>query len=117
MATSTIQTQIELLWTNPSPTVGFSGTTLNIDVSEYKFLIVVTNWFAAGTLNEITTHIISVGLRNVITAGKDVNGQRIFDLTNPSQIVISDGNQYTLNTISYSTENRRLAPMRIYGIR
>ena len=116
MGKSTLKAGRTLLWTNSSPTTSFAGRTLNIDISKYKFLAVTTNWFANGNTNEVGCHLLESGTRGIVTEAKDVNGYRVFDLTNANQIVIGDGLQYTFSG-GNSTENRRLAPIKIYGIK
>lgn len=116
MATSKIQAEKTLLWTNPSPTTSFAGQALNIDISKYSFLAVTTNWFANGNANEVGCHLLESGTRCIVTEAKDVNGYRVFDLTDANQIVIGEGLQYHFNG-GTATENRRIVPIKIYGIK
>lgn len=105
-----------MLWTNPSPMTAFAGQILNIDISAYSFLAVTTNWYANGTVNEVGCHLLKNGSRDIVTESKDVNGYRVFDLTNPSQINIGDGLQYMFGG-GNTTDNKRVAPIAIYGIK
>lgn len=114
MATSKLTASNTLLWSNPSPTTGLDPVTLNIDTSKYKFLRLVLNWFASGSLNEIVTFDVENGRRNLVSVAKDVPGFRYIDLQTSGQIVISEGQQYYNGAVQI--QNARLTPIEIWGV-
>lgn len=98
-----------LLWTNSSPSSSFAAQTISLDLSSYKYVIVVTN---DSTSNQ-TQHsygIVPIGLDyNVGMARNCGSTVRTFRATS-SSVIIQNAMYAT------STFNGECVPYKIYGV-
>ena len=99
-----------LLWTNPNPTAAFAAQTLEMNLSEYKYLIVVINATTSNTSNSYG--IVPINNADSVGIGRS-NGSTVvrhFQATSNSVIISAakSGTAYW---------NSEAIPYKIYGIK
>lgn len=112
--------EMDLLWTNASPTSAFAAQTINLDLSEYDLIEIHFNMDASAstTIGEVTDKRIPVG-KKAFCFG--INGTAICSrnvTVSANSIVIEEGKAYGTyaNATAYTT-NTHLIPTIIYGIK
>ena len=106
--------EMELLWTNSSPTASFSAQTITLDLSEYQAVIIIFRWDNA--TSEYLERFYAKGNSVVITESfargtYGVTGRYINNITN-SGVEFGNGIQN-----SWASNNNNMIPYQIYGIR
>ena len=107
-----------LLWENPNPNVAFPRTTLDIDVSSYKFLIIKT---IPITINPEKATLVMVELSTIVNnyfVGKYINNDSEWSGNIAQRAVRNvDGKLFIsnaqANSLDYPTHN---VPIEIYGV-
>lgn len=105
----------ELIWTNNNPSNTFAGQTLNnLDLSKYKFLLVVyKRWI---TVEDYEVNIIYKDKKCLIKSLAEVLNYRSAECTNTS-ITWSDSNDYqTYGSSTKTVQNNRNVPYKIFGL-
>jgi hypothetical protein len=101
-----------LLWTNPSPNSNFEAQTISLDLSEYKYVIIVSTAVNPYDILPRSSAIIPVG--NYITyPGIGLTNQRQSRNVNASTTGIIFKNAFWADTV----ENNTVIPYKIYGIK
>lgn len=102
----------ELLWTNASPSSGFSAQTISLDLSQYKWILVSLRHF-----NDNTSRTIWIVEKNntihVCTAPSNTFS------ANPARNITANNTGVTFSSgynASYATDNGAI-PVTIYGIK
>ena len=112
-ASSTIGTT-DLLWTNPNPTSDFAAQTLSVDLIGYTMFGVAYKIEKAWG-SSAGVYMFGAGLNSMLywpnVGGADVYTRR-FDNSDITKIVVS--NQ---STMSGTTDNGKIIPLYIYGIK
>lgn len=105
---------MDLLWTNSSPTTAFSAQTIAIDLSGYIMVYIEARWATddAGKLSAISR----VGYGGYISAFYNAKQSRGFDVTS-SGVQFYDAVYGATATTTMATNNSQSIPLRIYGIR
>ena len=113
--------KMDLLWENPSITSDFSAQTVSLDLSKYNLLYV--KWRTSKDATAYTDIICAIdGLpRVVLTRNGSQTGQyglswRAFTPSS-SSVEFEAGHQQTAFSNQTGTENNRLIPYQIYGIK
>lgn len=109
---------MDLLWTNASPTSAFGAQTLNIDLSNYKLIMVEASGTGYQNVNNDkyrSTFIIRVnsGKNSIlqIPSNADVWGTRTYTVTS-SRITVTEGTY-----VGQGSNNYACVPQVIYGIK
>lgn len=111
----------KLLWTNPNPSVQFGQQTINLNLSDYKFVDVYSD---LGTSNSNSYTRAEVGHKNIIigmsasnsaTAYGTIGMMRSLNVTD-SGIAFSDCSIIYTQIVS-TVNNNYLIPQRIYGVK
>lgn len=109
----------DLLWTNASPKGEFASQTINLDLSQYKAVIIQATWLVTWTLDK--TSIVEFmllkneqyllnGAFNTLAMRKVIVGE--------SNIQFDNAYYFTsLNSDNTTSLNELLVPKRIYGVR
>ena len=104
---------MDLLWTNADPYNPFAGQTLELDISNYKLLVIVS-LPNSGNINNMLTNLFVVGInQNRISLSYYSNDRtlsRVFEL-NASSIIISGA------TLNGSSDDNKLIPYKIFGVK
>ena len=97
---------VDLLWTNQNLGQTFSSQTINLDLSNYNYVVIVTQTGEGYDILPRHFNVIPIGTSATLTA----NGSRIFRTVSvQSSSIIFDNNSDNGNTINI--------PYKIYGIR
>ena len=113
---------MDLLWENEDPTASFAAQTVEMDLSQYKFVSIVYHGATAfETFLYKNTGFIPVGTSTeLITITKNYPKDFLTRTADISQagVVFSDGNYVTYSTGAISaTANGYSVPVAIYGIK
>ena len=102
-----------LLWTNPSPTSAFAAQTINLDLSLYSYILIVSRW-STGSAIEFETQC-RVGKTTCCYSAYDLIRARIVTVNTASVVWMTGINAYY--GASGATEDAATAiPVAIYGI-
>ena len=105
--------EIDLLWTNASPSSSFDAQTISLDLSGYTLLLFLAN---IGTWGGGVSAISAVGNSAVMTTAHDGTLERVF-YTSTTAITIDDGYIYASYNGNRTKSNTALIPTAIYGIK
>lgn len=115
MATSMIQAERTLLWTNPSPTSSFGAQTVSLDLSHYDS-IEIEYVMQAQYQVSISAHA-SVGVSAYLFGAAGGNYARQITITTTG-VQFAAGIYYAAyGGGGATTSNTVLVPIRIYGIK
>ena len=108
----------DLLWENASPTSSFATQTVNIDLSDYTFVLVGIRWSTSA--DQISWQVCIVGETNKVTrcdaaSSKVWVARRNIQVT-ASGVTFEDADQGN-STSDPSTNNGEVIPVSIYGIK
>lgn len=105
---------MELLWTNSSPTSVFAAQTISMNLSKYKmFVIVAKRGLNYGTY---ITGIVLMNESSLISMADAQNTFRSFT-ADSSGITFNDCfKQPTYGAANWGTDNSLIVPINIYGI-
>lgn len=105
--------KIDLLWTNPSPTVNFTSQTISLTLTDYDYLLVECTW-ATSFAGDLSYHICKNGVKSSLFCSNPTNtgviGIRQATVST-SGVTISDAKNGT------TTANNIMIPTCIYGIK
>ena len=109
---------LELLWTNASPGSLFDPQTINLNLSNYKYLFILSE--LANTVNITTCNILLINeTKNCLYGGNSTDdGGVVFRFVSASSnsVIFYDGGY--LNTTGYSINSNNLCiPVKIYGVK
>lgn len=109
--------KIDLLWNNAIPTSVFEPQTINLDITEYKMIVIV----ASGSISsnhEITLNIVNTPSVNVITFSNYNSGTIVTRAVDIVDNGIMFGIGFEISTYHTFQENNNCAiPTRIYGVK
>lgn len=104
-----------LIWTNPNPTSNFAAQTIEMNLSSYKYIIVLTNPAPTVTYLPRSSAIIPVTETCPTNQARTAStGSGLF------RNICATGTGITISaayTTSNSAQNDRTIPYKIYGIR
>lgn len=109
-------TTIDILWTNPNPTSSFSAQTINIDLSNYAFIFIVSMTLGSRE-QKITSGLFPVIAGTLYMLSSTTGGQtpmhveRMFTVNNTS-IAFNGGMEGGV-----SSNNNYMIPNTIYGVK
>lgn len=112
---------MNLLWTNPSPTSSFSPQTVSLDLTEYKMAYIVWRTSIDATSHHDTTSLVDGLVRESVNRNGATTSQyglswRTYTVSSQS-VVFDEGHQQTAFSNQTGVENNRMIPYKIYGIR
>lgn len=117
MATGTITNNIDLLWTNPSPTASFVGQDIYLDLTKYSAIEVFVKGELAGNSARCAiggdSQIVWVGGASTNTAYGTISNSRSISTTT-SKVHITDNRQVYTGAAS-AVVNSYNIPYKIYG--
>lgn len=99
---------MDLLWTNASPTSSFAPQTVSLDLSEYKTILITVKGYI--TEDNRITHIIIKGQNAQLSLTRD--DFRYRDISTSDTTVI-----FGAGYLNQTLDNGRCIPLYIYGIR
>ena len=107
--------QMDLLWTNASPTSAFASQTISLDLNNYKSVLILTKEHPV--VNNISTHLIPINNKAYILHSDSNTFQyRRIETITTSYISFTSG--YICNGYGNATEDdNRAYPIEIYGIK
>ena len=115
MATGTIQKNMVLLWENPNPSASFAAQTINLDLNNYQAVIVVFRVRTDGGWGRVSS-FAALGYESFAVAivwdGAQWGLGRVFTPSSDS-VVFGSG----INITNNGTENNRMIPEFVYGIK
>lgn len=116
IATSGLKT--DLLWTNASPTSEFASQTINLDLSNYKFIIILGRAFTNREAIELMGLFHINGEKYKVTNMFSVNITRDV-IINGNGITFSNGGYFDIynSDNSWVSVNTSSIPVYIYGIK
>lgn len=106
--------QIDLLWTNPSPTASFSAKTVSLDLSGYDSVMVISDNDYGSIFPPV---IVDMGKSGILLQCTDVIRYRKFR-TSATGVEFENGsvqNSYNVAE-AVSTNSKIVIPYKIYGI-
>lgn len=105
---------MDLLWTNSSPTSTFAAQTINVDMSDYKTIILVFQWSTGGGgyINKVFTEQVDNGYAYGPRFDQYIWDRRLCNKTLTS-IEFGECRAYNFS----SAVNNEMIPYKIYGIR
>lgn len=115
MASGTIQKNMVLLWTNPSPTNNFNAQSINVDLSNYDALLII---YYYGTQSSNRVELSSLLPVNNITkyicisSGTNVTGGRKLSYDSSTKKITFESASY-----NNATNNSYIIPVYIYGLK
>lgn len=105
---------MDLLWTNASPTSTFASQSQSIDLSKYKFVYIIFRQFTSNS-NYIGFLVKVDGSTNLISVGDDAFAYRLITV-NTSGVTYTDAS-YCTEYASKVTNNSFAIPYQIYGVK
>lgn len=111
---------MDLLWTNPSPSSAFASQTISLNLSKYKFVYIT---FKRTTGTSIDSYAMSLflmkGLSGIAMSYGEAYGIIFRDITSvtDSYIKFGGGSYGTASKLGITTDNNFGIPYKIYGIR
>lgn len=104
---------MDLLWTNSTPTSSFSAQTISLDLSEYRLIFVVCKGDTGGT-----NYPTALADFNTLTQIGTFNGYTRFRAFTATATGVQFGGGYKQTSYSNdSSDNSATIPYKIYGIR
>ena len=100
-----------LLWTNPNPTTAFAAQTISLDLSEYKYVVIVSKNSISNDPSPRAVDVFPV-LDNY-EAGLKIKGPS----TSTSRTITISQAGITVTTSTGSPANNFVIPYKIYGIK
>lgn len=112
MATSTLQAEKTLLWTNPNPTSAFASQSVRIDgLSNYSLILIIPRYSSNGSNGNIAPIITEAGDNGLFVCPYGTgHATRRFEVYTGS-ISFADA------AVTGGTDNTMLIPYYIYGIK
>lgn len=109
---------MDLLWTNSSPSADFAPQTISLDLSEYKMVFIeYSSQIVAGLFVYSSDLYQKDGVTKQNGRGWHVNVMRTITVAE-SGIAFGEGYYFkTYNSYNGTTANSLLVPLKIYGIR
>lgn len=107
---------MDLLWTNSSPTSEFIGQTLNLDLSQYSLIYIVVKFSTISSSNVIG-FLGNTNFNGIILASHFRNYLRSANISSNSIVFGDCGYFASYGTNTQTTSNGNLIPYRIYGIK
>lgn len=105
---------VDLLWTNQNPTELFSATTIEIDLSKYNAVLILSNWFNNSQVTE--SLFLPVGVTGRLSASIQFMSFR--DTTvSETGVIFGSGQAFASYNGSFSQDDTKCIPARIYGIK
>ena len=106
-----------LLWTNPNPDSSFAGQKVAVDLTNYDSVEIEVKNIASSEYMVANTYRSKKGEKGLILASAATNRER--DINDIDNTGITFGNGIVYNTYGggQSTDNNRLIPIRIFGIK
>ena len=101
---------LDLLWTNPTPTSAFSAQTINLDLSNYKYLGIVSWARTSLDYKKRTMSIVYIGDSDEQVLSATGTGNTRFAHANSTGVTISNPNPQGASTTF-------VIPYKIYGIK
>ena len=98
----------ELLWTNPNPASSFEEQTISLDLSEYKYIILVTKTGAEDENDYKPRESIIIPINTEYPYGVGAYGGTLYRTVKATTTGVEFGN--------YSQSNR-VIPYKIYGLK
>lgn len=115
--------QMELIWTNASPTSSFAAQTVSLDLSKYDMVLIITRSSTGNAISK--THICKKGcterlvmFEEIETSGKNVyiRGRQV--TISETGVVIGSGTNRNITGTSLSSGGDGFViPLTIYGIK
>lgn len=123
MATSMIQAERTLLWTNPSPTASFSEQTVSLSLSDYSAVEIVYKLFTNQQYN-VTGQTVYMNDQTVTIAASGSVGffSGAITLMARTASMASTGVHFSVGSVgsvstNWAADSRPLIPYKIYGIK
>ena len=115
--------QMKKLWQNASPTSNFAAQTINLDLSEYDYVLIEIKSYVNYSFTE--NQLVRVGAEDYITAKYDIQSQTSYiTLTSRLATVTNTGIVFTQGCAKYMSASSPAGvnasyciPVRIYGIK
>lgn len=109
--------QMDLLWTNPSPTADFAAQTINLNLADYIAVIVISKTHITGS-HGYTQYLLLIGTNN-----NEIGGPWLVD--NADHSINTDTRQCSVTTTGVTfttsrgenTAGSAIIPYQIYGIK
>jgi len=101
---------MDLLWENASPTSSFTPQTISLDLSGYKFVLVVMGAYSSSTVT-LPTAITPIGMSGCGSWANGSNNATRQYTVSPSGVTFADGYK------SGAVDNTYCKPLEIYGVK
>ena len=98
----------ELLWTNPNPTSSFEEQTISLDLSEYKYIILITRTGAEDEYDYKPRESIIIPINTEYDYGVSSYGSTLYRTVKATTTGVEFGR--------YSESNRTI-PYKVYGLK
>lgn len=107
--------RMDLLWENASPTSEFAAQTIELNLSGAAFAVIISRIVDESGIHVVDVIQANIGSKSIITYGNDVTYvfSRNYSISENGDIKVSDCAQNATAT----TQNKRLVPYQIYGIK
>ena len=114
--------QADLLWTNPNPSISFSGQTLPLSLNAYKLIMIVFNATAMDTAKITQVFAYADGVSTLMfclyNPPNTIGAALIRSFTIASTgLTFNNATKKDFNSTSRSEDNSRVVPVYIYGIK
>ena len=107
----------KLLWTNPNPSSNFTAQTVSLDLTEYDAVEIQCKNLASSDYMIGTLFRIKKGDKGLLLSNAATNRERDVHSVSNTGIEFSGGIIYNTYGGAQSTDNSRVIPIRIYGIK
>ena len=112
--------QMDLLWTNASPTSNFAGQTITVNLSDYKGYYIKLKTYASDSNRFVTALVYpksNIYSPMVLFSSPVKLAKRNVTYVTDSSLQISDNELYTTGSTSTSVDNAALIPYQVYGVK
>lgn len=104
----------KLLWTNSSPTTSFEGQTIQVDLSDYDAVQIISTGTNNST-HRISSGIVPIGYTSQVSWYAQISYYvRTFNVSSTG-VTFQDATDTAINTGSYGTNNNTAIPLYIIG--